>query len=144
MDYDALFAISAAGMAFEKKRVEVATLNLANMHSSAAPGTRGYQPLRVVTKVSQVDFSRLLSTDAVGLAPTPTASVVSTDVPPRLVHEPGHPHADEKGFVSYPAVDQATEMITAMTALRAYEANVAAVGFARSMAARALEIGGGR
>ena len=35
-------------------------------------------------------------------------------------------------------------LITAMTALRAYEANVAAVGFARAMATRALDLGGSR
>jgi flagellar basal-body rod protein FlgC len=70
--------------------------------------------------------------------------VVATNAPQRMVQDPGHPHADAQGYVRYPGVDQAAEMITAMTALRTYEANVAAMGFARAMAARALDIGGSR
>jgi flagellar basal-body rod protein FlgC len=61
--------------------------------------------------------------------------------PPRQVYEPGHPYADAKGFVNYPAVDQVAEMLNVNTALRAYEANVAAMSAARTMAARALDIG---
>ena len=40
-------------------------------------------------------------------------------------------------------VDSATEMVTLMTALRSYEANVAALNAARTLALRALEIGSG-
>jgi flagellar basal-body rod protein FlgC len=58
------------------------------------------------------------------------------------VHEPGHPDADARGFVSYPAVDTLREMLTLITATRAYEANLSALNAARSMAQRALEIGG--
>jgi flagellar basal-body rod protein FlgC len=58
------------------------------------------------------------------------------------VHEPGHPLADEKGFVSYPGVDPAMEMVTLLDATRAYEANVAAMNMARAMSLKALEIGG--
>ncbi len=143
MDYRAVFQISAAGMGMEKQRLEVAALNLANMHSSAPAGTEGYRPLRVVARAQPADFSSLMESQAAGSGlPLPEVSIVPSGVAPRLVHAPGHPHADAAGQVSYPGVDQTAEMITVMTALRAYEANVAAVGFARAMAARALDIGG--
>ncbi len=61
---------------------------------------------------------------------------------PRPAFEPGHPHADAQGMVSYPAVDHTQEMITVMTALRSYEANLAALRTTRVLAAKALEIGG--
>jgi flagellar basal-body rod protein FlgC len=143
MDYRAVFQVSAAGMDFEKQRLETATLNLANMHATSVPGTAGFKPMRAVAAPLSLDFARLLdgaASDLSGLS-RPVATV-SLDTPPRLVHEPGHPHADDKGIVRYPGVDQAREMLTAMTALRAYEANVAAASLARAMAARALEIGG--
>jgi len=63
-------------------------------------------------------------------------------VAPRMVYEPGHPHADTKGYVAYPGVDQSTQMVNMASALRAYEANVVAMNAARVMAARTLEIGG--
>jgi flagellar basal-body rod protein FlgC len=140
MDYRAIFEVSAAGMDLEKKRLEVAALNLANMHSSAPAGTEGYRPLRVVAHAVKADFARMMNAQL----DAASVQVVPAGVAPRLVQDPGHPHADAQGMVRYPGVDQATEMISAMTALRAYEANVAAVGFARAMAARALEIGGTR
>lgn len=144
MDYRAIFEVSAAGMGVEKKRLEVAALNLANMHSSAPAGTPGYVPLRVVTHAASASFGQLMQAEMTGAAAMPAVDVVATHAPQRMVQDPGHPHADAQGYVRYPGVDQATEMITAMTALRTYEANVAAMGFARAMAARALDIGGSR
>ena len=145
MDYRAIFEISAAGMGVEKKRLEVATLNLANMNSTAPAGTEGYRPLRVIAHAIKTDFGSIMEAQLGGGAQAAqTLEVVPSEAAPRMVKDPGHPHADAQGFVSYPGVDQGTEMITAMTALRAYEANVAAVGMARAMATRALDIGGSR
>ncbi len=147
MDYRAIFEVSAAGMGVEKKRLEVATLNLANMHSSAPAGTPGYVPLRVVAHAAATGatgFGQLMQAEMASGAASPAVDVVATNAPQRMVQDPGHPHADAQGYVRYPGVDQAAEMITAMTALRTYEANVAAMGFARAMAARALDIGGTR
>ncbi|MFQ5429115.1 MAG: flagellar basal body rod protein FlgC [Phycisphaerae bacterium] len=59
---------------------------------------------------------------------------------PRLVNDPSHPDADENGIVAYPNVDTATEMINAMVALRAYEANVTAIEATKSMMASSLRL----
>jgi flagellar basal-body rod protein FlgC len=45
-------------------------------------------------------------------------------------------------MVAYSGVDHVAEMVNLNTALRAYEANVTAMNAARTMAARALDIGG--
>ena len=71
----------------------------------------------------------------------PFVQVVPTNAPPRLVYEPGHPLANDKGYVSYVAVDTATEMVSMMSATRAYEANVSAMNTTRMLALRALDIG---
>jgi flagellar basal-body rod protein FlgC len=63
---------------------------------------------------------------------------------PRMVYEPGHPDADGKGFVAYPGVDPVGEMVNLISTLRAYEANVAAFNAAKTMALKALELGGNR
>ena len=47
-----------------------------------------------------------------------------------------------QGLRQLPGVDTATEMVTLMSATRAYEANVAAMNAARTLALKALEIGG--
>ncbi len=141
MDHSSTFAISAAGMALEHARVEVAALNLANAHTTHGPGQAAYLPLHVVAQSSPEDFASLMSSEAAA-ALKPQFQVAPSNVAPRMVHEPGHPLADSRGFVSYPGVDPATEMVSIMSATRAYEANVAAMNTARTMALKALDIGG--
>jgi flagellar basal-body rod protein FlgC len=71
-----------------------------------------------------------------------TVTVEQLDAAPRQSYDPGHPYADEHGFVRYASVDTATEMMTMMSAIRSYEANVAALNISRQMTVKALEIGG--
>lgn len=145
MDYSQSFAISAVGMGIERMRVEVAALNLANANTVQGTEADSYRPLRVVAHTDA--FASLIEEGAnhmsVASQAWPVASIVPMDVAPRRVHEPGHPLADDRGFVSYPAVDPAAEMVGLMSATRAYEANVAAMNTARTLALRALDIGGG-
>lgn len=150
MDQARLFAISAAGMTVERTRVEVATLNLAN--ATTVQGAEGvsYQPLHVVARTAlggAPSFAARVEEgmEEAGLAAValPQASVEPTGAAPRRVHDPGNPFADARGDVAYPGVDTATEMVTLMGALRAYEANVAAMNITRSMLLKTLEIGGG-
>ncbi|SEK93160.1 flagellar basal-body rod protein FlgC [Roseateles sp. YR242] len=145
MNYAQSFAISATGMDVERLRVEVAALNLANANTVSFADGRGFQPLRVVAQsavgLQPMDGNGFASLVGQGLA-GPTAVVEPNGRPARTVLDPGHPQADAQGYVSYPGVDTATEMMTMLGASRAYEANVAAMNITRSMATKALEIGG--
>lgn len=142
MDYNAAFQISATGMAAEKLRMEVTSANLANMHNTAAPSGQLYRPMRVVNQAAPMTFSHQFGTLYTAAGGVGNLAVEPMNVTPRMVYEPGHPHADTKGFVSYPGINHAAEMVNLNTALRAYEANVVAMNAAKTMAARALEIGG--
>ena len=135
MEYERTFAISAAGMTVERTRVETAALNLANANTVAGPDGNVYQPRRVVATSSFSD------TVAQGLS-TPRMSLQVTQQAPRMVYEPGHPLANARGFVAYASVDTATEMVTLMSAMRSYEANLAAMNTSRNLATKTLEIGG--
>lgn len=147
MDYSDSFAISAAGMSLERTRADVASLNLANANTVQSAQGPQYRPLRVVARAAAMAasgspaFADLVSQGVGGAGPA-MVSVEPTDLPPRMVYEPGHPLANDKGFVAYTGVDSATEMVTLMSAMRSYEANVAAMNAARTMALKALEIGG--
>ncbi|MDM5179194.1 flagellar basal body rod protein FlgC [Massilia sp. CCM 8695] len=140
MDQHSLFQISASGMAVEKLRLDVSTANLANMHSTAGAGKALYRPLQVISRAVPLTFSEQMGHIAAGGAEV--ASIAPQEVAPRMVFEPAHPDADAKGFVAYPGVNQTSEMMTMLSALRAYEANVVALKAAKTMASRALEIGG--
>ena len=147
MDFSRSFAISTAGMAAERTRVEVAALNLANANTMQT-GAGGYQPLRVVMRstAAPVDFATQVAVGETASAasglPLPEADIEPSGMPARQVYDPTNPFADGQGNVAYPAVDTATEMVAMMGAVRAYESNVAAMNTAKTLALKALEIGG--
>lgn len=142
MDTFKVMEISAAGMAFQRTRVEVAALNLANVGTTRPGGATPYQPLTVVSTPQHIGFDALWLSLKKSNVTVPTASVIPTGAAPKLVREPGHPHADANGMVAYPAVDHLGEMMAVMNSTRIYEANLAALQTTRTMATRALEIGG--
>ena len=59
---------------------------------------------------------------------------------PMLRYEPGNPYADEAGYVGYPNISIPTEMMNAMEASRAYEANSTASEAVKSMYSIALQL----
>jgi flagellar basal-body rod protein FlgC len=135
MDYSQIFAISAGGMAIERARVEMAALNLANANTVAGPDGQVYRAMKVVARSA---FGAVVDQ---GLG-APVMSVEASQQPPRMAYEPAHPLANANGFVAYAAVDSATEMVTMMSAMRSYEANLAAVNTTRNLTLKTLEIGG--
>ena len=142
MNYLAAFEISATGLSVERLRADIATTNLANMHTTRTAKGGAYTPLRAtVTNARGVDFETHLNASELADA-RPQVTIESTEVPPRMVYEPGHPDANDKGFVAYPNINLVSEMVNLMTATRSYQANVSAFNSAKSMALKALEIGG--
>jgi flagellar basal-body rod protein FlgC len=67
---------------------------------------------------------------------------VATDngTPTRFEYDPGHPDANEDGYVEYPNVEVIKEMVDLMAAARAYEANVTVMNSTKAMLRKALEI----
>lgn len=57
------------------------------------------------------------------------------------LYRPGHPDADENGYIRASNVNPMVDMADAMLAQRAYEANLALVNITKSMAYKAVEIG---
>jgi flagellar basal-body rod protein FlgC len=146
MDYFSAFDISASGLSVEKARLDVTAVNLANASSTRSADGVLFKPLRVVSgpKLAPTFSQRLdnLLQKNLSVSGVQIRDVREIDANPRLVHDPGHPDADDKGFVAYPPINPVTEMVQLMTATRAYEANIRAMNAAKTMALKALEIGG--
>ncbi|GGY28820.1 flagellar basal body rod protein FlgC [Paludibacterium paludis] len=137
-------AISQSGMNVEQLRAETAARNLANSHVAQAPGSPPVKPLRVLAKPGPAPGFAAMVGHADGGRPVTGVSgvVYEAEATPRRVLDPGHPYADAKGYVSYPGINGLDEMFSLTLAVRAYEANVTAFNAARSMALKALDIGG--
>lgn len=57
------------------------------------------------------------------------------------IYKPGHPDADENGFIRASNVNAMVDIADAMLAQRAYEANLAVLNISKAMALKAADIG---
>lgn len=69
-----------------------------------------------------------------------TNIVEDSDTPTRVTFNPGHPDADENGYVEMPNINVVNEMVDMISASRAYEANLTAVSNFKSMFKATLRI----
>jgi flagellar basal-body rod protein FlgC len=63
-----------------------------------------------------------------------------TKTPTKMVYNPGHPDANEQGYVEMPNINVVTEMVDMISATRAYEANMSAVQNFKSMFKATIQI----
>ncbi len=70
-------------------------------------------------------------------------SILQDQSPPQKVLEPGHPDADAEGYVGYPNINVADEMVDLVLANRAYQANATVFETSKDLAEKALELGRG-
>jgi flagellar basal-body rod protein FlgC len=55
-------------------------------------------------------------------------------------YDPGSPDANATGYVAYPAINPASEMVDLMGAVRAYQLNASAVTAAKQMIQESIDI----
>ena len=67
-------------------------------------------------------------------------SITDANNPTKIVYDPNHPDADEKGFVELPNVNVVEEMVNMVNASRAYEANITIAQTTKTMIQSALNI----
>jgi len=139
--------VSASGLTAEKLRMDIISKNIANANTTRTADGNPYRRQVVVFEGSDknIPFSQYLSDASKTMigGGVKVKGIVEDKSPFKLVYEPGHPDADEKGYVKMPNVDVMTEMVNMITASRAYEANVTALNTSKSIAMKALEIGRG-
>ncbi len=140
------FNIGESGLHTHAKRLEVHAKNLANID------TPNYtRKIPTVAAIEDISFNNLLSgmksdVFSIGTLPDTGAGVSFTGViedptPGELQYAPGHPDADANGYIRRSNVNPMVDMADSVLTSRAYEANLAVIGLAKSMAQRATEIG---
>lgn len=136
--------ISRTGLDVEWRRLEVIAQNIANMNTARTGHGGGYIPLRLISGPVE-HFDKAVSRHANGNMPDPKGvRVYAVEVKEssiRRVYEPGHPHADQQGFVTYPNISHAEEMALMVRTSRAYEANLVAIAAAQQIYSSALQLG---
>jgi flagellar basal-body rod protein FlgC len=68
-------------------------------------------------------------------------SEISVDnSPPEMRYQPGHPDANKDGYVAFPKINPAEDMVDLLGASRGYEANVAAISAVKDMINKSLDL----
>jgi flagellar basal-body rod protein FlgC len=135
---DAAINASASALTAERTRIEVAVSNMANAESTRGADGHPYRRRDVVLAPDATFDNALSSTGVVGVQ---VSAVVEDSAPFRRRYDPSHPDANAEGFVEMPNVDSPTEMVDMLSATRAYQANLTAIGMIREVVQKALEIG---
>lgn len=126
--------ISASALVAQRTRLEVISANMAN--KDAIYDAKGnYAPYR--RRVPIFAHGDPSTGNAEGVH---VQKILLDPAPFAKRYEPGHPNADDQGYVEYPNVDSSTEMINALEASRAYEANVTAAEATKSMIQTSLRL----
>ena len=122
--------------------MNVVSANLANVNTTRSENGMPYRRKVVLMEAQPVeDFETALNSQGEELYGVKVSEILEDTTPFRRVFNPGHPHADDMGYVSFPNVDLVTEMANMMIAKRSYEANVSAISTIKRMALKALELG---
>jgi|TARA_B100000446_G_scaffold86228_1_gene81300 flagellar basal-body rod protein FlgC len=125
--------ISAAGMKVQGTRLRVISENLANADS--LPTGPGKSPYRR----KNIQFQNVLNRElGLNLVKVKKIGVDKSEFNRRF--DPGHPAADEKGYVQTPNVKTLIEVMDMREAQRSYEANLTAIRTARSMMRRTIDL----
>jgi flagellar basal-body rod protein FlgC len=126
--------VSASALSAFRVKMDVVAANVANMDTTR-DATGASVPYRRKEAV--------LAAGAPGTKDSPgvhVAGIVEDQSPFRSVYAPGHPDAQPDGTVLYPNVDLNKEMVNAVIAMRAYEANVAAFEVSKQMLVQSLRL----
>ncbi|MBC8316409.1 MAG: flagellar basal body rod protein FlgC [Desulfobulbaceae bacterium] len=141
MDILTSLNISGSGLKAERARLNVAAMNIANVDTTRTIEGGPYKAKSVVFSAQPVEsFQESLDAASARLRKVEVVEVVEDDKPFKEVYDPSHPDANEEGIVQYPNVDIPEQMVDLISARRGYEANVAAIEAAKSMAMKALDI----
>jgi len=142
MSLFSLLSVSASGMSAQRARTELLVENMANAETTRTPEGGPYRRKDVVfasqpaeSPFSSIFESQLGHPDGVGVA-----EVVIDNREPDRRYMPGHPDADKDGYVAFPRVNPAEDMVDLMGATRSYQANVAAISAVKDMIQRSIDL----
>ena len=136
-------AVSASGLDAQRTRAELITENLANADTTRTPDGGPYRRKDAVFSASPMpqSFSQALSeASGTGLSGVSVTRVLIDDAEPEKRYLPGHPDADPLGYVGFPRINPAEEMVDLMSASRGYQANVAAIASVKDMITRSIDL----
>ena len=142
MNLFSVLSIGASGMAAQRIRAEMLTENLANAETTRTPEGGPYRRKDVVFENTPADspFSSVFNAHLEGAGGVAVSEILVDQSAPEMRYLPGHPDANADGYVAFPKMNAAEDMVDLMGASRGYQANVAAIGAVKDMILKSFEL----
>jgi flagellar basal-body rod protein FlgC len=136
-------AVSASGMTAQRQRAEVLVENIANSDTTRTADGGPYRRQDVVFQPEPVSnsfssiFDAQMDPQSTGVS---ISQIVVDQSAPERRYLPGHPDADKDGYVAFPKMNPAEDMVDLQGASRGYQANVSAISAVKDMIQRSLDL----
>ena len=121
--------IAISGLRAQGKSIEAISSNVANVQTTDNGDGQPYRRLEAILKTDD---------DGMGGVSLDEITMDMSDFP--KIFKPGHPDADEQGYVTMPNVKLPIEMMNLNIAARAYQANIAVLKRYQQMVETTLEL----
>ncbi|MCY7294551.1 flagellar basal body rod protein FlgC [Alteromonas sp. a30] len=134
-----VMSIASTGMHAENVRLNATASNVANANSVSSSYDQTYKARHPVfaAELDKANQSQVGSGVKV-------LGVVESQKPLQIEYSPGHPQADENGYIYKPNVNIVEEMADMMSASKSYQTNVQVADTTKNLFRRVLQLGQGR
>ena len=135
--------ISATGLSAQRLRMNLISSNMANVNTTRTETGEPYRRKDVIFEAEQkssfeAELDERMNQASNGVR---VAGIVEDNKPFVEKFDPGHPDADDNGYIRLPNINVVEEMVNMISASRSFEANATAVRATKDMAGMALDIG---
>ncbi|GAC15175.1 flagellar basal body rod protein FlgC [Aliiglaciecola lipolytica] len=132
--------IASTGMGAESVRLNTTASNIANANSVSSSYDATYKARH---PVFAAELQRATDSQSKG-AGVQVLGIVESQKPLQIEYSPGHPMADNNGYIYKPNVNVVEEMADMMSASKSYETNVQLADTTKRIFRRVLQLGQGQ
>ncbi len=129
-----ILEVAGHALAAQSTRLNTVASNLANADTVAGRPEDVYR--------AKMPVFRTLLTES-GDTTVQVTEVLESTEEPQLRYQPGHPEADENGYVYAPSVDVVEAMADMLSASRSYQSSLELMNTSKDLLMRTLETGRG-
>jgi flagellar basal-body rod protein FlgC len=133
-----VFDVAGSALSAQSLRLNVTASNMANANSVSSSTEETYRARQPVFAAMLNDQFGSGNASSVGVE---VKGIVESQAPLQQQYNPGHPMANEEGYVFLPNVNVVEEMANMISASRSYQSNVEVVNTAKQLMMRTLTMG---
>ena len=136
MEIKNIYNITKRAMGAQLVRLNAIASNLANADNIASNPEDAYKPIKPVFETQYMDIIRKR-----GISTVDAVTVKQMDIEPIKEYIPGHPLADQEGFIYKAPVNAEEEYVEMLEASRQYQNNVEVITTIKALMMKTANLG---